>query len=99
MSASRTAVETALTHAAAATERAAVVSREAPVDLAVQVALAEAGAASVDVGERAIADRVGRGLLGWDDVWRDPQALGPEGVRLVQRALVLAAREIGREAP
>jgi len=89
----------ALDRAAVVTERAADASRRSPVDPAIRVALAEAAAAPEATGERAIAERVRLGLLDWDDLWRGPQGLGPEGVRLVQRALVVAAREIEREAP
>lgn len=92
-------LDAALTRAAVATERAADDSRRAPVDPAIRAALAEAGAAPETTGEHAVAERVRLGLLDWDDVWRDPQGLGPEGMRLVQRALVAAAREIRREAP
>jgi len=92
-------LDAALDRAAAATERAADVSRRSPVDPAIRAALAEAAAVPETTGERAIAERVRLGLLGWDDLWRDPQGLGPEGMRLVRRALVVAAREIEREAP
>lgn len=92
-------LDTALDRAAVATERAAEDSRLAPVDPAIRAALAEAAGAPATTGERAIAARVRLGLLDWDDVWRDPPGLGPDGVRLVQRALVVAAREIRRESP
>jgi len=93
------ALEAALAGAAAACERSAAAGREAPVDPAVRVALAEAAASAPSAAERAIGERIERGLLDGDEVWRDPHALGPDGVRLVQRAVVAAAREIGRALP
>lgn len=89
------ALEVVLSRAESATDRAAAVSRAAPPDPAVRVALAEACDGSDTVTEHAVGERVRAGLLAWDDVWRDPHALGPGAVRLVQRALVLLARDLG----
>lgn len=91
-------LDAALAHAEAVVERAATATRAAPVDPALRAALGEASGPGAPLAARSIGDRVRRGGLDWDDVWRDPEALGPDGVRLVQRALVVAAREIGRAA-
>lgn len=87
----------ALARAATVREAAAGVTRAAPVDPLVRQALAEVAAEAVSAAERAVGERVARGRLGWDDVWRDPHALGPGGVRLVQRALVRLSRQVARE--
>ncbi|MEI5671827.1 MULTISPECIES: hypothetical protein [unclassified Nocardioides] len=92
-------LEAALARAAAVSERAAAVTRTQPVDPAVRAALDEvSGAASASAAEQSVGERVRCGLLGWDDVWRDPHTLGPAAVRLVQRALVVVAQDIGRAA-
>ena len=93
------ALDAALARAAEVTERAASVTRSAPVDPAVRAALAEVSGPSASEAERSVAEQVRRGVLDWDELWRDPAALGPAGVRLVQRALVVLAHDIGRAAP
>lgn len=93
-----TALEAALARAAAVSERAAAVTRTQPVDPAVRAALDEVSGASASAAEQSVGERVRCGLLEWDDVWRDPHALGPAAVRLVQRALVVVAQDFGRAA-
>ena len=92
-------LDTVLDRAAAVAERAAAATRAEPVDPLVRRALAEAAGASAREAERAVGERAVDGTVGWDQVWRDPAALGPEGVRLVQRALVVAARDMRGATP
>lgn len=93
------ALDAALARAAEVTASAADATRSAPVDPAVRAALDEVSGPSAPAAERAVGDLVRRGDLGWDDLWRDPASLGPAGTRLVQRAIVVLAHRMAREAP
>lgn len=93
------ALAAALDGAAEVTARAQAATRAAPVDPAVRAALAELCGAGAVAPRRDLGERVRRGLLDWDEVWQDPRSIGPEGVRLVQQAVLVVAREIGRAAP
>lgn len=73
------ALEQALGRATVVAEEAAAATRAAPVDPAIRAALVEAGAA-----DGADADRL----------WRATGERGPEGARLVRRAIVVVAREM-----
>lgn len=89
-------LEAALARAGAAVARAAEATRAEPADRAVVAALTEAARSATAPAERHLGERVEQGRLDWDEVWGDPYALGPDAVRLVQRAVVLAARDLGR---
>lgn len=99
MSSPGAALEAALARAAAATEQAAGATRAVPLDPAVRAALVELSGPRAAVAQRSIGERVRRGLLDWDEVWREPEALGPDGVRLVQGAMVRVADEIRSSMP
>ncbi|WP_182524592.1 hypothetical protein [Nocardioides dongkuii] len=84
MSATGARLDALLERVEAVTERAAAATRAAPVDPAVRAALVAVA------GEDAPRDP--------DGLWRDPAAAGPEGVRLVQRAIVHVAGDVRRAA-
>lgn len=73
------ALEQALGRAAMVAEEAAAATRAAPVDPAIRAALVSVGAADGNDADR---------------LWRDTGEQGPDGARLVQRAIVVVAREM-----
>jgi hypothetical protein len=89
------ALQAALARASQASGAAAAATAAAPDEPAARAALAAVCAAGATAGEREVGERVGDGRLAWDEVWRDPHAHGPSAVRLVQRAIVLMARDLG----
>lgn len=68
-----------------------------PLDPRVLAALSSVTGPATPLPARCVAERVRRGALSWEEAWADPR--GPEGLRVVQTALVALARCIDREAP
>lgn len=99
MSDSEPAVDQVLRRVDDVLDAAARRERAAPVDARLLAALAAAAGPGAPLAQRSVGDRVRRGLVTWDEVWRDPYALGPEAVRVVQTALVALARSVAAETP
>ena len=79
-------------------DRAAAAERAAPPDPRVRAALTAVTGAGAPLVERSVGERVQRGQATWDQLWADPHAAGPEAVRVVQRAVVVLARDLGPPA-
>ena len=79
-------------------DRAAAAERAGPVDPRVRAALVAVTGADAPLAERSVAEQVRRGRTAWEQVWQDPHVAGPESVRVVQRAVVVLARDLGPPA-
>ena len=79
-------------------DRAAAAERAAPADPRVRAALTAVCGPGASLVEQSVAERVRRGRATWEGTWTDPHAGGPEAVRVVQRAIVVLARDLGPPA-